>query len=170
MGPKRFAESRLQVAFTPGPSHAQHLLPLPLTLPRLLKLLAAGVDPKQYGGSLYFSHAGDITLTAQRAERVAADPQTAAARAWQRADLDVTWNAALARPLLGGCAVARFLLGGCLGAADEGVQSGSQQAQVLAELDRGSGDAEALNLCQPLHIAQWCVCSHHPVCWRLPYM
>ncbi|KAL6785044.1 TEF21 [Auxenochlorella protothecoides x Auxenochlorella symbiontica] len=67
---------------------------------KLLKLLAAGVDPKQYGGSLYFSHAGDITLTAQRAERVAADPQTAAARAWQRADLDVTWNAALARPLL----------------------------------------------------------------------
>lgn len=66
---------------------------------KLLALLENGVNATKFG-SFYFSHAGDMTLTAQRAEQAAADPQTATLRAWQRADARFTWNGALARPFL----------------------------------------------------------------------
>ena len=66
---------------------------------RLLRLLEDGTHPTKYG-SFYFGHAGDLTLTAQRAEQVAADPETSSLRPWQRADARFTWNAALARPFL----------------------------------------------------------------------
>lgn len=67
---------------------------------RYLGILRAGVDPEQYGRSVYFSYAGDITLTQQRYDAARADPQYAGRPAWQRAEPAFFWNRHLAQPLL----------------------------------------------------------------------
>ena len=69
-----------------------------------LRLLRAGTDPRAHGGSLYFGHGGDLTLSHQRHEDAAAGGaagQGGAQEAWQRAEPAFFWNAALAKPLLG---------------------------------------------------------------------
>ena len=66
-----------------------------------LRLLRAGTDPRAHGGSLYFGHGGDLTLSHQRHEDAAAQAGHAAKEAWQRAEPAFFWNAALAKPLLG---------------------------------------------------------------------
>lgn len=67
---------------------------------KLLSLLKSGVDPRQYGGSLYFSRGGDATLMQQRYEAAAAGSDFAATPAWKRAEPAFFWNHNLATPLL----------------------------------------------------------------------
>lgn len=69
-----------------------------------LDLLQAGVDPKKYGSSLYFSYSGDATLRQQKYEAAVADPSYNSTTAWKRAEPAFIWNQALAAPLLGKCA------------------------------------------------------------------
>jgi hypothetical protein len=68
---------------------------------RFLKLLRSGTDPRLYGGSLYFSHGGDCTLSQQRYEAATADVAAGAREPWQRAEPAFFWNRSLAAPLLG---------------------------------------------------------------------
>jgi hypothetical protein len=68
---------------------------------QFLKLLRAGVDPKKYGGEVYFANGGDPTLTQQKFQSAIADGEKySATPAWQRAEPAFFWNKALARPLL----------------------------------------------------------------------
>ena len=84
-----------------------------------LSLLGAGTDPQQYGGTLYLSFGGDLTLSQQRYEAARADPSYAGTEAWHRAEHALLWNRTLARPLLGewGClgAVVSAARGRCWG-------------------------------------------------------
>ena len=69
---------------------------------KFLELLRAGVDPKLYGGEMYFADGGDPTLTQQRHETLARNAATyASTPAWQRAEPAFFWNQYLAKPLLG---------------------------------------------------------------------
>ena len=69
---------------------------------QFLDLLQAGVDPRRYGGNLYFSFGGDPTLNQQRYEAARTDAVAyAATPAWKRAETEFFWNQTLAQPLLG---------------------------------------------------------------------
>lgn len=63
---------------------------------KIIKSLEASVNPSKYGGGMYMSAGGDLTLCHQKQED--ADPLQSA---WQRADPWLTWNRALALPLIG---------------------------------------------------------------------
>lgn len=67
---------------------------------KFLELFRSGVDPKKYGGQMFFSCGGDPTLTQQRYEQVHSGGSTALP-AWKRAEPAFTWNRALAQPLIG---------------------------------------------------------------------
>jgi hypothetical protein len=68
---------------------------------QFLSLLRAGVNPKKYGGEMYFAHGGDPTLTQQRYQAAIADGEKyTATPAWKRAEPTFFWNQTLAKPLL----------------------------------------------------------------------
>lgn len=70
----------------------------------LIHTLRDAVDPSKYGGGMFFSAGGDITLCSQK-HLDAVDAESA----WQRADPWLTWNRVLALPLIGAC----FFLNSC---------------------------------------------------------
>ncbi|KAL4539610.1 hypothetical protein Ndes2526A_g02636 [Nannochloris sp. 'desiccata'] len=68
---------------------------------QFLDLLRTGVDPRKYGGELYFANGGDPTLTQQQYQSAVADGENyTATPAWKRAEPAFFWNQTLARPLL----------------------------------------------------------------------
>jgi hypothetical protein len=67
---------------------------------RFLALLRAALDPRRHGRGLHLALGGDPTLSQQRWAAAAAAAPPRAAEHWRRADEELTWNRALARPLL----------------------------------------------------------------------
>lgn len=60
------------------------------------RLLRMGLSPDAYGGGMYMSSGGDITLNSQKYESA-----KSAASAWEKADPTLTWNRYLSLPLIG---------------------------------------------------------------------
>jgi hypothetical protein len=62
----------------------------------IVQSLKSAVDPMKYGDSMFMSAGGDLTLSSQKHSN-ANDSESA----WQRADPWLTWNRALAIPIIG---------------------------------------------------------------------
>ena len=62
----------------------------------MLRLFSMGLSPDVYGGGMYMSSGGDITLNSQKYESA-----KSAGSAWEKADATLTWNRSLSLPLIG---------------------------------------------------------------------